>query len=93
MNFLTSYKNIFKTLQYSGDILGIFLKQKFLQCFSNVLETLLCDYWNLPKDQHSLSSNRTLLIQKQLFHREFLKKYFPLTCSPNVPLMPGTLKR
>ena len=43
LNFLTS-KNIFITLQYSGDILGIFLKQAFVECSSNILETLLCDY-------------------------------------------------
>ena len=48
LNFLTS-KNIFITLQYSGDILGIFLKQTFMECFSNILETLFRDYWNLLK--------------------------------------------
>ena len=53
LNFLT-YKNVFITLQYSGDILGIFLKQTFLKCSSNILETLLRDYWNLPKSQHLL---------------------------------------
>ena len=53
LNFLTS-KRIFITLQYSGDILGIFLKQTFVECSSNILETLLRDYWNLPKDQHLL---------------------------------------
>ena len=42
LNFLTS-KNIFITLQYSGDILGIFLKQTFVKCSSNILETLLRD--------------------------------------------------
>ena len=66
LNFLTS-KNIFITLQYSGDILGIFLKQTFVECSSNILETLLRDYWNLPKDQHLLLSNHTLLTQKKLF--------------------------
>ena len=68
LNFLTS-NNIFITLQYSGDILGIFLKQAFLECSSNILETLLRDYWNLPKDQHFLLSNHTLLTEKQPFHR------------------------
>ena len=82
-NFLTS-KNIFITLQYSGDILGIFLKQTFVECSSNILETLLRDYWNLPKDQHLLLSNHTLLTQKQLFHRELFKKSFPLKCSLDV---------
>ena len=53
LNFLTS-KNVFITLQYSGDILEIFLKQTFLKCSSNILETLLRDYWNLPKSQHLL---------------------------------------
>ena len=49
LNFLTS-RNIFIALQYSGDILRIFLKQTFMECSSNILETLLRDYWNLPKD-------------------------------------------
>ena len=84
LNFLTS-KNILITLQYSGDVLGIFLKQTFLGCPSNILETLPRDYWNLPKDQHLLLSNHTLLTQKQLFHRELLKKSFPLKCPLNVP--------
>ena len=66
---------------------------KFVECFSNILETLLCDYWNLPKDQYLLSSNHTVLTQKQLFDREFFEKYFPLTCSLNAPWMPGTLQR
>ena len=69
LNFLTS-KNILMTLQYSRDILGVFLKQTFVEYPSNILETLLRDYWNLPKDQHLLLSNHTLLTQKQLFHRE-----------------------
>ena len=63
LNFLTS-KTIFITLQYSRDILGIFLKQTFVECSSNILETLLRDYWNLSKDQHLLLSNHTLLTQK-----------------------------
>ena len=92
LNFLTS-KNIFITLQYSRDILGIFLKQTFVECCSNILETLLCDYWNLPKDQHLFSSNHTFLTQKQLFHRIFVKKYFPLKYSLNVPWMSETLQR
>ena len=49
LNFLTS-KSILITLQYSGDILGIFLKQIFVECCPNILKTLLRDYWNLPKD-------------------------------------------
>ena len=60
LNFLTS-KNIFITLQYSVDILGIFLKQTFVECSSNILKTLLRDYWNLSKDQHLLLSNHTFL--------------------------------
>ena len=76
-NFLTS-KNVFITLQYSGDILGIFLKQKFVQCWSNTLETLLRDYWNLPKDQHLLLSSHTVLTQKKLFHGEVFKSSSPL---------------
>ena len=75
LNFLTS-KNIFITLQYSGDILGIFLKQTFVECSSNILETLLRDYWNLSKDQHLLLSNHTILTQRQLFHLELSEKVF-----------------
>ena len=89
-------KNIFITLQYSGDIetdnRGTF----------HILETLLSDYWNSPKDQHLLLSNHTLLTQKQLFHRELFKKSFPLKCSLDVPNIatlrehsaniPGTLR-
>ena len=38
------HKNIFITLQYPRDILEIFLKQKFVECSSNIPEeTLLCD--------------------------------------------------
>ena len=91
LNFLTS-KNILITLQYSGDVLGIFLKQTFLGCPSNILETLPRDYWNLPKDQHLLLSNHTLLTQKQLFHRELLKKSFPLKYPLNVPWISRTLQ-
>ena len=86
LNILTS-KNIFITLQYSGDVLGILLKQTFMECSLNILETLLRDYWNLQKDQHLSLSNHTVLTQKQLFHWELLKKSFPLNCSLNVPWM------
>ena len=84
LNFLTS-KNVFICLQYSRDILGIFLKQTFVECSSNIFETLLRDYWNLPKGQHLLLPNHTLLTQKQLLHRELLKKSFPIKFSLNVP--------
>ena len=57
------------------DILGTFLKQRFVECSSNVLETFLCDDWNLPIDQNLLMSNHTLLAQKQLFRPEFFKKF------------------
>ena len=62
-------------------------------CSSNILEALLRDYWNLPKDQHMLLSNHTLLTQKQLFHRELFKKSFPLNCSLNIPWMSRTMQR
>ena len=71
----------------------MFLKQTFVECSSNILETLPRDYWNLPKDQHLLLSNHTLLTQKQLFHQELLKKYFPLKCSLNVSWMSRILQR
>ena len=90
--FLTS-KNIFITLQYFGDILGILLKQTFVECSSNNLETLLRYCCNLPKDQYSLISNHALLTQKQFFHRELFKKSFPLKCSLNAPWMSRTLQQ
>ena len=91
LNFLTS-KNIFITLQHSGDILGILLKQTFVEFSSNILETLLRDY-NLPKDRRLLLTNHTFLTQKQLSHQELLKKSFPLKCSLDVPWMSRTLPR
>ena len=42
------------------------LKETFMECSSNILETLLCDYCKLPKDQHLSLSHHTLLTQKQL---------------------------
>ena len=59
----------------------------------NILETLPYDYWNLAKDKHLFSSNHTFFTQKQLFHQVFVKKYFPLKWSLNVPWMFGTLQR
>ena len=43
LNFLTS-KNIFITLQYSGDTFGIVLKQTLVECSSNIMKILLRDY-------------------------------------------------
>ena len=57
------------------------LKQAFVECSSNILETLLSDYWNLPKDQYLLLSNHTLLTQKQLFQLELFINSFSLKCS------------
>ena len=58
----------------------------------NILEILICDYWNLTKDQHLLLPNHTLLTQKELFHQEIFKKFFPLKCSLNVPWISQTLQ-
>ena len=71
----------------------MFLKQTFVECSSNILESLLPDYWKLLKDQHLLLSNHILLTQKQLFHQELKKKSFPLKCSLNVPWIFRTLQR
>ena len=79
LNFLTS-KNIFITLQYSGDTFGIVLKQTLVECSSNIMKILLRDYQILPKERYFLLSNHTFLTQKQLFHRELFKKSFPLKC-------------
>ena len=89
------HKNIFITLKYSGIILEMISKQTFMECSSDILETLLCDYWKLPKDQHLLLSHDTLLTQKQLFHRELFRNSFSLKCFLNVPWMSsniGTLR-
>ena len=88
LNFLTS-KNIFITLQYSGDILGVFLKQTFVEFSSNILEIFLRDHWNLSKDQHLLLSNHTLPTQNNFFIENFKKKIFSFKmfpkCSLDVP--------
>ena len=73
LNFLTS-KNIFITLQYSRDIVGIFLKQTFVECSSNILEKLLHDYWNF--DTKTTLPSRT-------FKNSFSFKIFP-KCLPDV---------
>ena len=85
--FLQKHFRILK--KHSGNIRGMILKQTFVECSSKILETLLCDYWNLPKDQYLLLSNHTLLTEKQLFHGElfinfFFFKMFP-KCSVDVP--------
>ena len=92
LNFLTP-KNIFITLQYTRDIFGIFLKHTFVECSSNILETLLRNFRNLRKDQHLLLSNHTLLTEKQLFHRELFQKSFALKCFLNVPWISKLLQR
>ena len=79
LNFLTS-KNIFITLQYSGDI---------LEYSRNIISWLL----EFVKNQHLLLSNHTLLTQKQLFHQELFKKSLPLKYSLNVSWISRTLQR
>ena len=87
------HKKISITLKYSGDILRIFLEQKFVECSSNILVTLLCDYWILAKDRHLLLSNHTLLTQKQIFSQKYFVLIFSLKCSLNVTWMLETLQR
>ena len=75
LHFFTSWKHLYNlTIFRRCPVLGTFLKQIFEEGSSNILETLLCDYWHLPKDQHLFLSNHTFLTQK---HSEFVKKYFP----------------
>ena len=92
-NFLTFWlhKNILITLQYSGDILAIFLKQKFVECSSNILETLL---WLLEFAKRSTFVTVKWNTQHKInFSIEnFFKKYFPLKFSLNVPWMTGALQ-
>ena len=81
LNFLNP-KNIFTALQYSRDILGIFLKQTLMECSSNILETItswLLGSAKIPEFCWTL-------------HWEFSKNYFPLKCSLNVPWMSRTLQ-
>ena len=78
LNFLT-HKNIFIILQY------------YVECSPNIVETLFCDYWNLPGD-HICYYQIIHLTQKQFFHRELFKRSFPLKCSLNVPWMSRTLQ-
>ena len=91
LNFLTS-KSIFITLQCYGGILRIFLKQTLVKCFSNILEAILHDNWNLPNDQQLLLLNHNLLTQKQLFHQGLLY-FFSLKCSLNVAWVSWTVQR
>ena len=79
-------KNIFITLQYSSDILGIFLKQTFVECSSNITWWLL----ELAKRSTFAINKSYTFKQKQLFYREFFKKSFPLRCSLNGPWMSRT---
>ena len=89
LDFLTS-KTI--TLQYSRDILGIFLKQTFVECSWNILQTLLRDYWNFPKDQYLILSNHTLFNTKTTFQSRNFLKTFSLKFSLNVPSMSQILQ-
>ena len=41
---------------------------EFVECSSNILKALFCVCWNLPNYQDLLSSNHSLLTQKQLFY-------------------------
>ena len=41
-NFWNSFT--FITLQYCGGIPGVFLKQRFVECSSDILEMFPCDY-------------------------------------------------
>ena len=80
LNFLTP-KNIFLTLQYSEDIVGIFLKQKFVERFSNILETLLRDYWFANKSTFFIIKSYTF-DAKATFPSKTLKKIFTFKMLP-----------
>ena len=73
-------------LSFTRDILGIFLKQKFVECSSNITWWLL----ELAKRSTFAINKSYTFKQKQLFHREFFKKPIPLRCSLNVPWMSRT---
>ena len=83
LNFLTS-KNIFITLQYSGDILGIFLKQKFgmfLEYSGNITSWLL----ESAKRSTFVIIKSNSFNTKTTFPSRTFKKSFPLKCYLNVP--------
>ena len=82
-NFLTS-KKIFITLQYSGDALRIFLKQTFVECSSNILETFIRDSWDVSKETFIIKSYT--FIAKTTFPSRTFKKFFSFKMSPKCSL-------
>ena len=100
LNFLNS-KNIFITYEnlincYKIFITGISLEHFWNRHLWNIPRIFWKHYFvvtNLPKIQHLLLSNHTLLAQKLFFHLELFKKPFPLKCLLNVPWMFWTLQR
>ena len=90
MSTFSLHENIFITLQYCEGILEIFWNRN-VECSSNILEILLCDYWNLPKNQHLLSPNHTLSVQKQRkvsiknFFKWIFKNFFSTQMFPGCP--------
>ena len=79
LSFLFDFIRII-ILQYSGDILRIFLKQKFVECSTNILEILLCDQWNLPK-----RSIFVIVKRKNNFYIENFLKIFSFKMFPGSP--------
>ena len=92
LNFLTS-KNIFMPLQYSENILEIFLKQTFVVCSSNILGNITLWLMEFAKRSTFVIIKSYNFNTKQLFRREFFKKSFPLKFSLNVPSMSRKLQR
>ena len=90
--FLTLWKYFYNLTIFRGYPWNIFeteIRGMFFEYSGNIALWLL----EFAKRSTFFSSNDTFLTQKQLFHREFVKKYFPSKCSLNVPWMSGTLQR
>ena len=87
------HKNIFITLTifrgYPWNIFETEIRGMFFEYSGNIALWLL----EFAKRPTIVISKSYTLIEKQLFHWELFKKYFPSKCSLNVPWMPGTLQR
>ena len=86
LNSLTS-KNIFITLKYSGDILGISLKQTFVEYSSNIVEFAKRSTFFIIKS-YTFNTKTTFL--SRTFEKIFSFKMFP-KCFLDVPNI-GTLR-
>ena len=94
LHFLTSWKHFYNLTIFRGYPWNIFIfETEICGMFFEYSENIALWLLEFAKRSTFFSSNDTFLIQKELFHREFVKKYFPWKCSLNVPWMSRTLQR